>query len=173
MDQYGNKHISQLAGEVELLAGDTAAAERVLRVGYETLEAMGESGYLSSVVALPAQALYAEGREEEAETLTQTSEALASHDDLAAHMRWRGVGAKVLARRGEFKVAEKLGREAVALAEQTDFLNRHADMLMDLAEPLRQRDDEAIPVIEKALHLYEKKGNLVSSSRARARVGAT
>ena len=36
---------AQLAGRIELIAGDPAAAERNLREGYEALRAMGERGY--------------------------------------------------------------------------------------------------------------------------------
>ena len=59
------------AGTVELLAGDAAAAEQSLRRGYQALEQIGERNLLSTTVALLAQALLAQQRDEEAERLAR------------------------------------------------------------------------------------------------------
>ena len=45
-----------------------------------------------------------------------------------------GVPARLLARRGQLEEAEKLAREGVALAADSEFLVLHADVLLDLAE---------------------------------------
>ena len=66
--------IAQFAGWVELLAGDFAKAERELRWGYDTLTAIGELSWLSTVEAILAEALYDQGRHDEAEQLTRASE---------------------------------------------------------------------------------------------------
>ena len=63
-----------VSGPIELLAGDPAAAERELREGFETFEEMGETGILSTLAALLAEAVLAQGRDVEAEELTRTSE---------------------------------------------------------------------------------------------------
>src|SRR5205823_4924033 len=47
------------AGAVELLAGDAPAAVRCLRSACDTMEAIGERGYLSTFAALLAEALFA------------------------------------------------------------------------------------------------------------------
>ena len=61
-------------------------------------------------------------------------------------MLWRGVQARVLARRGQLDDAEALAREAVSLAEQTDFLVYRGDALVDLAYILqRLRDGRTKP----------------------------
>ena len=161
---------AQTSGVIEMLAGDPSAAERELRRGYTILERMGETGYLSSVAAELAEALYGQGRYEEAEQFTHVSEEVAAPDDLASQVEWRGARAKVLARRGRLEEAEKLAREAVELAESTDFINMHADSLVDLAEVLRLagRLHEGAAALGQALELYERKGNLVSADRARA-----
>jgi predicted ATPase/class 3 adenylate cyclase len=157
-------------GPIELLAGDPAAAERELRGGYEALIEMGDLGRLSTEAAFLAQALFAQGRHEEAEYFTGVSEGAATPDDAFSQIAWRGVRAKALARRGEAAQAELLAREAVALAEQTDGLTLHGDALLDLAEVLlaRGRPTDADAAAERALSLYEGKGNLVSAARARA-----
>ncbi|HYN19013.1 MAG TPA: AAA family ATPase, partial [Actinomycetes bacterium] len=57
---------SQFLGQVELLAGDPAAAERWLRWGSGILERMGERGLRSELTANLARALAAQGRDDEA-----------------------------------------------------------------------------------------------------------
>jgi len=60
------------AGWVEMLAGDAAAAERILRHGYETLERMGAKTQLQVAGSYLAQALSMQGRYEEAERLASS-----------------------------------------------------------------------------------------------------
>jgi tetratricopeptide (TPR) repeat protein len=162
--------MTQFAGELEMLAGDSAAAERELRWGYETLAEMGEKAFLSSTAAQLADVVYAQGNYSEAERLTSLSQEAAASDDLDAQVRWRATQAKLHARRGQFEQAETLGREAVRLAESTDELNLRGDAAMSLAEVLRAAgaSDEAATAVGEALKLYDTKGNVVSAQRARA-----
>jgi tetratricopeptide (TPR) repeat protein len=130
-------------------------------------------GAKSSFTALApglAQAVYAQGRYDEAEELAREASEAVRPIDIQSGTVCRTVKAKVLARRGEAKAAEGLAREAISFVEQSDFLSAHAEALMDLAEILRVvgRPDEAHPVLEQALRLYEQKGNVVSVARARA-----
>ena len=85
-------------------------------------------------------------------------------------MLWRQVRGKVLARRGELQEGEQLLREAVALAEETDILNAHADALVDLAEVLALAGHDASSELDRALARYERKGNLVMAERTRSRL---
>src|SRR4029450_11702635 len=123
-------------GRVERLAGDPAAAETALRAGYEALERLGEKSSRSTLEALLAEALDAQGRYGEAEELTFASEAAAGADDVAAPVGWPCVRPKGLARRGERDEAERIAREAVAIADETDFLQTRADARVALAEVL-------------------------------------
>ena len=156
-------------GMVELLAGDPGRAELELRRGYETLEQMGDAPSLANVTAVLAQALYAGGRYSEALRFSEISQEASAEDDLSAQIQWRGPRAKVLARRGRRKKAEQLGVEAVLLAQETDFLNQHADALLDLAEVRRLdgRAAEARRPAAEAVRLYEQKGNIVSTARGK------
>jgi len=164
--------IRMYAGIAELIAGDDGAAERELRLGYEALDRMGERAYLSTMAAFLARALHGLGRYDEAESLTRVSEDVASQDDIGSQVIWRGTRAKVLARRGE-AAAEEMAREAVALAQGTDFVNVQADANADLAETLQLlgHADAALQALEEALRLYEAKGNVVSANAARALAG--
>ena len=164
--------VASAAGFVEMLAGDAAAAERELRRGYELIKRSGMTGSYFGMALRDefGQALYALGRFEEAKGLSEESERLAAQDDLQTQVLWRALRAKLLAREGRTAEAERLAREAVAIAEQTEFVLVHANALMDFAEVLRLagRPHEAIPVLEAARRLYEQKGDRVSTARTKA-----
>jgi DNA-binding SARP family transcriptional activator/class 3 adenylate cyclase len=154
---------------VEMLAGNPAEAAEQLRRGYERLEQMGERATLATTAAMLAQALYALERYREAERLCTVSRKAAAPDDLSTQVIWRGVRAKLLARRGKTAEAEELAREALALAQRTDLLTRQADLLLDLADVLRAsgRVDDADAAVAEALDRYVAKGNTVGAGRAR------
>ena len=164
---------TELAGIVGLLAGDPVAAESHLRLGFAVLEEMGDRSGLSTNAAMLAEALLAQGRDEEALELTVQSEQAAAAEDLPVQVQWRGPRAKALARRGKLDAAERLAHEAVSLAEQTDFLNLHANALLDLATVLQhdRRVEEAAAAAETAKTLYERKGNLIGADKAQSFVG--
>jgi tetratricopeptide (TPR) repeat protein len=157
---------------VAMLADDPEEAERCLRVDYENLAKMGEKGYLSTTAAFLARAVEAQGRDEEAYELTEVAEREGATDDFSTQVVWRGVRARLIAKGGATAEAERLAREAVTLAEQTDRLNYHGGALVDLAAVHRsagQVGDE-LEALEAALELYERKCNLVAAAKLRPRV---
>jgi predicted ATPase/class 3 adenylate cyclase len=160
------------AGMVELITGDAVAVERELRRGYAALSEMGERAALSTMAAMLAHALYAQGRYNEAESLASVSREAASDDDIISQVKWRGALATVLARRGEADRAEALAREAVALASPTDFPLLQGHALDDLAEVLELggRTEEALPVLEEAIRTYEAKGDIASAAALTSRL---
>jgi class 3 adenylate cyclase/tetratricopeptide (TPR) repeat protein len=161
--------LTQMVGFVELLADNPIAAERELRWGYETLRSVGETGWLSTLVALLAESLYAQGRHDEADELATVSRDKAGSEDIYSQVQWRGVRAKVLARQGSWEEAERLVRESVAMAESTDCLELQAAALTNLAEVLglAGRISEAEAVVTQAVPLFERKGNTVAAQRSR------
>ncbi len=156
-----------VSGAIELLADDPAAAERELRWGYERLEAMGEKIDLPGIAGQLAEALYRQGRYAEADSFTDI---IGQAGPTSIRIRYRDPRAKLLARRGQFERAETLAREMVSLAEVDDNLNSHGHALMDLAEVLclAGRSDAAAPFVQRAIALYQRKGNLVSAAKAQA-----
>jgi class 3 adenylate cyclase/tetratricopeptide (TPR) repeat protein len=167
---------SQEFFDIEMLAGDPAAAEHRLRAACETLEQMGEKGFLATRVGCLAEAIYAQRRFTEADEMSRQAEDLAAADvtDLDAQYRWRATRAKLLARRGEFEAAERLVREAAALIEGTDWVNSRADVQRDLAEVLQSagRGAEAVQHLEEALRLFEAKENQVAAAKTRELLAA-
>ena len=101
------------AGLVELTLGDPVAAERYLRAGYETFQAMGERYYLAISTVILAEALYDQGRFDEAAQMIEEPLDGASPTFAA---RAAFVKAKLLARRGQFAAARRLAEEGARLA---------------------------------------------------------
>jgi class 3 adenylate cyclase/Flp pilus assembly protein TadD len=152
--------------QIEILAGDLPAAEAALRRDFEALEAMGERFVLSSVGGLLARVLYEQGRFDEADELSHTVEALAGAEDIDAQALWRGVRAKVLARRGDADEAIRLANEMLSLRRQTESPDLEAEALADLAEVQRLSGDEAWQeTLAAAVAGYNSKGDLASVRR--------
>jgi predicted ATPase/class 3 adenylate cyclase len=157
---------------VELLAGNPAAAEKSARAAYRALEEMGERAFRSTMAATLALVILEQDRDEEAEALTEVSAQLGAAGDLLTQIRWRRARARVLSRRTEIRAAEALAREALAIAEKTDFVNERADALIDLSHVLEasRRSDEAATAASGAVHLYELKGNVVAAATTKLRL---
>ena len=158
-------------GLAQPMLGDSRLAEEEQRAACAVLEELGEKTNYSSVAVMLARTLCAQGRYAEAERYTRVSEEAAGRNDVLSQILWRSIRAKALAHREEFGAAEGLAHEAVQFAGESDFLNAHADALMDLAEvsQLAGKFDEAAPRVRQALDLYERKGNLVMAERAQTR----
>ena len=98
------------------------------------------------------------------------AEDIASPEDAEAQVGWRRVRAKLLARRGDLDEAERLGREAVAIASGTDYLDARAHAAADLGEVLRLagRPQDSATALEEAIRLNDNKGNFVAAGRLRS-----
>ena len=131
---------------------------------------MGERSLLATTAAMLAQALYEQGRYEDAEALCRLSERTAAPEDLSTQAIWRGVRARVLARRARWEDAEALAQQAVAILSPTDALTDQGDALLALGEilELRGRPPEAAAAVRAAMQLYSRKGAIVMVDRARS-----
>jgi len=160
---------SMLRAEIELLAGDPEAAERELRWGCDVLARMGEKAYLSTTAGMLASVLASQARLDEAERFIQLSAETGAPDDIRTQVEWRMAKAQVLVRRGDTIGADVLAKQAVEFADRSDELNLRGDARVVLARVLSaaRRLDRAIRVADKAVELYESKGNIVSAARAR------
>ncbi len=161
---------AMLAGLMELTAGDPAAAEHHAREGYEAFRAMGHLPYFSTTAGVLAEALYAQGRLDEAQRVTEEAQAAAPPDDIDAQARWRAVRAKLLARGGQFAAARALADEAEALISPTPGIVLHAEMLVAQAEVNRLAGarEQAAAGLRAALRFYEDARALPQTERARA-----
>ncbi|HSD49682.1 MAG TPA: adenylate/guanylate cyclase domain-containing protein [Actinomycetota bacterium] len=160
---------SATAGLVALLRGDASVSEREAAEAVAFYRAIGDVGHLSSYGPALADALYAQGRDDEALALTEEAERVSIEGDTDAQVHWRRVRAKVLARRGELDAAERLANEAAGMARLSDDLDKRGRALLDLAEVLRLagRSTEAAAAAREALETFERKGNVVLTEAAR------
>jgi predicted ATPase/transcriptional regulator with XRE-family HTH domain len=158
-----------LAGHIEMIAGDAAAAEAELKKGCDALRATGQRGVLSSALPALAEAKYALGRFGEAQRLTEEAETLAPADDLDAQARWRAVRAKVLAQRGQFTAARQLADEAEALIAPTTWADLQAEIQVAKAEvaKLAGVPAEAAASLREALHIYEERHAVALADQTR------
>jgi tetratricopeptide (TPR) repeat protein len=157
--------------DLELWAGDPAAAAEFGAEGFRLHEELGEEMFLSNAAGSQARALYALDRLDEADAWSDRAAKLGATDDAQKEMLWRRIKAKVCARRGEHAEAERLAREAVVICDGTEMLDAQGDVYADLGEVLllAGRGDEAAPALEQALARYERKGNVVMAARTRER----
>ena len=163
-----------LSGYVELLAGDPVAAERDMRAAEDVFREIGEGWFLSTVAVDLPRAVYEQGRYDEAFALLAAIDEQPAPTDREWQIKRTGVPARLIARRGRLDEAERLAREGVALAADSEYVGLHADVLLDLAEVLRLagRSDEANAAAADAVGLYERKGNVAGTARARDLVGS-
>jgi class 3 adenylate cyclase/tetratricopeptide (TPR) repeat protein len=161
--------LTQALGWALLFEGKPAVAERELRRGYESLTAIGEVTFLSTVAGILAEAIFAQGRYDEAEGFTRISEESAGAEDIYSQLLWRSVRAKCLARQGNMSDALGLLGECVPLIEATDSLDLRWQALMSRAEVLRLagRDADAGTAVQQAIRAAEQKGNLVAARLSR------
>ncbi len=165
--------VSHFEGLVRMLTGRADLAERHLRAGIDRLSDMDDRGLLATATAMRAQALYALCRWEEASECCRLVAGIATADDIVTQAVWRGVEAKVLARRGRVEEAETLARAGVALLAPTDLLSHRGDAMLDLAEILRATSGRPMYLasLGAALVEYEHKVNAVGAGRVRALLG--
>ncbi len=158
--------------EVELLAGRPEAAAAEGEESCRMREELGRWSELSTAAGGLALVYCDLERLDEAERWTARARELGTEEDAVTQMLWRQAQARVLVRRGEHEEAERLAREAVAIADTTEDLNAKAEVRADLAEvlTLAGRPDVATPVIAEALERFAAKENVVRSEQMRARL---
>jgi class 3 adenylate cyclase/tetratricopeptide (TPR) repeat protein len=164
--------LTEFGWEVEMNAGDYSAAEKYARRGCQLYAEMKSDIGVSLSGGMLADALYEQGRYDEAAEWAEISERNAPKGEIGpggTRNRWREVQAKVLAQRGKYERAEQLARKAVSVTERTDSIGSQADAKLALAEVLRLagRHKEAATAAALAAVLYERKGIVPRAKRAR------
>jgi class 3 adenylate cyclase/tetratricopeptide (TPR) repeat protein len=162
--------ISMNAAFVELRAGEYEAAERLLRDAWQGLHEAGEKGFRSTIGTMLAESLARLRRFDEAEAIVRESEGLASGDDAVTNIESRRARALIASGRRDHDAAVETATKSVHAAEQTDYLEEHADSCLVLGEVLiaAGRGDEAEAPLREAIALAEAKGSLVLAARARS-----
>ena len=162
-----------IEADLELAAGQPAAAEAVLRESYEFMSPTAETGYIATIVDYRAMAALELGREDDALAFADEVERIAQPEDFEPHVRQACVRARVLARRGDHDSAAKSIQAAVARGGETDYLTVQAYTAISLAEVerLAGRPDGERGALEDALRISEQKGDLLTAERVRDQLG--
>jgi class 3 adenylate cyclase len=155
--------------DVEILAGDLAAAKDVLQELCALLERSGQFSRLSSAASELAYVLAETGSLDDAKLWTEIAEQHMSADDIHARIRWYPVRARIDAEAGDIAAAIGEAREGVRLSETTDDLNSRGKAHVALAALLRLdgQDTEAAVALRSAIDCYGHKGNVVQAGRVR------
>ena len=156
---------AELRFDVEMLAGDTEAALAVAEEGYTALLEKGDRWpYLGAFLG---QARLELGQMEEAAEVAEVAASSAMAVERALGL---GVLARVRALQGDGVSAEKLISEAVEIVERTDFLFDRGTVQLDLAEVMDAvgRAGDARAARDRAIRMFEQKGDVVSAARARS-----
>ena len=151
----------------ETLAGDAAAAERVLEDAERIAIDIGDRWFQSTILVDRAHAILAQNRPDAA------AEAVARIDDVPAprDMEWRvkrhAARGKLAAIEGNPDRALREARAATALADSTEMFTFRADAHRDLAEVATRchRHEEARAAAATALALYEAKENVAAAAQ--------
>jgi hypothetical protein len=154
------------AAEIELLAGQLPAADPLMRRALAAAINARDEGLRARFAASFAHILIeTEDGLDEATALTDLAETQAN--DMATQVGWRMARARILARRGHAPLAERLAREGLSVAEQTDSIDLRASALLWAADVRRQagRPAEAEPFERRAARLLERAR---STAKARA-----
>ena len=148
---------------------DFSAAEQTLREQCAYLEAIADRAHLAVRAVKLAEAIFRQGRFDEAEEWAAVSRANAATDDQSTQLMLGSLEAKLLAKRGAIHEARELVEEVVRRAGSTDGLNQIAATRLALADVLRTAElfSEAEQAIGEAIELFERKGNSVGASHAR------
>jgi class 3 adenylate cyclase/predicted ATPase len=162
--------VSLFSGRVERLAGDLAAAETDYREALAVFSGMGERWFRAIAAIDLARVLLAQGRRSEIHELEDFIREVEGLFDPEFQMKLHAFRARERALDGEIAKALELADRAVGVAETTDQLIFHAEVLRDRADilALAARPADAAVDLEQAIQLLEAKGNAVAAGQARA-----
>jgi tetratricopeptide (TPR) repeat protein len=161
---YGLAEAHWAGAEMELLAGDLAAAERELRSAIRVAIEMRASRYEAIYRTGLAGVLLDQGRVEESVAELEQARELGSYAPI-----WRSNRARALARNGQIDEAVEEARAAADAMAGRDNITARAEILVHLAEVLRASGDPggASEALALAISLHEEKGNVLNAERCR------
>jgi tetratricopeptide (TPR) repeat protein len=157
-------------GRIEIVAGDAQAARDWLLRGDAILAGVGERSYRSTVQASLALAEALLGDRAAALAASDFAEQLGAPEDVINFVITGQVRSMLARAAGDLDEAERLARCAIDHAERTDFYQHRGDARVELGRVLAAagRREEAAAEVNAGLALYEKKGDTILMSNARA-----
>jgi ATP/maltotriose-dependent transcriptional regulator MalT len=152
------------------MAGDPDKAREALESNCRDLERIGDRAYLATRRVMRADVLYRLGRYEDAFEQVRASAFGSTADDVLTEWLRHSVEARLAARAGDRELADELIDAASRMLSCTDAVVLQATCELDSAEvlSLTGRAAEAVAATERALWLFDEKGDRVDADRARA-----
>jgi class 3 adenylate cyclase/tetratricopeptide (TPR) repeat protein len=164
-------------GWFELLDGNIARGEELLREAWLELGPLGEQGFRSTVGAVYADILARSGKPDESDAVLDEVDAITVPDDVITVCQAAASRALAASARGDHDRAVELARKAVALSDATEYLTQRHDSWMELGEVLfaAGRGNDAREALAHARDLAEQKGStaIVERIDALLRTAAT
>jgi hypothetical protein len=160
------------AAHIEWLAGNDAAADRILRDGLAVLEAIDERAYYPTAALQLAFLLYWEGRYDEVREWCAKARATTGADDVTNFLDLDLLDACLLAREGksaEATVAAARARERLN-GIQMNSIEVHAHATLSEVFALTQDTDAARDHGRLAIEIAERKGDVSLAARIRERL---
>jgi DNA-binding SARP family transcriptional activator len=156
--------------QIALMAGDLRNARETLESNCRALEQSGDRAYLATRRAMLADVLYRTASYDAAAEHARAAQSGSTTDDIATEWLWRSVEARLAARAGDAARADRLIGAAEDMLAGTEAVVLQGRCLLHAAEVLsltgRMRD--AVAAVEKAVRVFEKKGDIVETGAARA-----
>jgi hypothetical protein len=168
--RYELSEAHSAGAQMELLAGDAAAAERELREAIAIVAAMGSLRYESQYRTRLAHALIEQRRDDEAR-----SELEAVRERVGDTPSWQMARARLMTREtGAAAQAAALARRASDALAGSDDLTLRATLLSQLADVLGATGDAAgaAQALAQAARLHEEKGNRLPAQQCLDRLAA-
>jgi class 3 adenylate cyclase/tetratricopeptide (TPR) repeat protein len=164
----------QQLGDIELVAGDPAAARAELRRGDRLLEEQGERAYRSTVQAMLAWASALLGDREGALAAVELAERFGAAEDILNFVYTHQTRSALALGEGDLDAAERWARSARGYAYQADLYWCRGEAELQLSRVLaaRGRREAAADAVRAALELYERKGDRPRAEQARAQLQA-
>jgi class 3 adenylate cyclase/tetratricopeptide (TPR) repeat protein len=170
--ELGTQSFAMTEADVELLAGNWPAAERVLRAELEALEQIGDLGHYASLVLPFVDALIPQGRGEESRAAVELADRYAIDDDADAQIGINSSLSALQLLEGDLALAEAHAREAVAMAGRTEYTIHHIRALSGLGDVLVAKTelDGAQYVFGRAIELAREKESVAHERILRAKL---
>jgi len=162
-------------GGTEAVLGGWERARELFREGLEfTRDRPSLRDWHGYFLARLGEVALATGATDRAAVLAERARVTGVETDVDTAIWWRRVAARALSVQGHPRKAQRLGREALAIVDDTDDVLLRSGARLDLAE-VRQRAGraaEALLLVHGALELLDLKGAVLPATDARKRFAA-
>jgi tetratricopeptide (TPR) repeat protein len=162
----------EMLADIEVAAGDHAAALAALSRADTLLQAAGDRSFRSTIQAYLAEAHERLGDRAAAEAAVELAEQMSAPDDAVNFALTHGVRARLALAADDLEAAERWARSALERALTTEFPLDQARQRINLADVMQEIDrrDVAESETRLALELFELKEDRPGAAAARARL---